>query len=97
MKQFLTSEDSVFIEELLGKQYNLIKSSYVDYPWQKRLKYLSFSDFGANRKLHSSIPGRSCLDIYIFRLIKRLWSVGELFSRLRWKEYCKMMIHNHYL
>ena len=97
MKQSLTSEDCVYIEKLLGKQYDLIKSSYVDYPWQKRLKYLSFSDFGANRKLQSSIPGRSCPEIYIFRLIKRLWSVGELFSRLRWKEYCKMMIYNHYL
>ena len=41
-----------------------MKCSYVDYPWQKRLNFLSiYSDFGANGRLYSSITGRIPLDI----------------------------------
>ena len=59
------------------------------------LNCISYSGFDANRRLHTSIRGRYRLDIYKLRIIKRLWSVGEKFSRLRWKAYHKMMIHNH--
>ena len=71
---------------------------YVDYSWPMHLNSISCSGFGANRRLHSSISGRGRLDICILwtRLIKRLCSVGELFSRLRWKAY-KVMIHNHWV
>ena len=54
------------------------------YPWQRRLNCVSYSGFGANRRLHSSIRGIEPLDIYILRLTKRLCGIGELFSRLRW-------------
>ena len=54
-----------------------------------------YSVFGTNRKLHSSARGRGHLDIYVLWLIKRLGSVEELFSRLAWKAYHKMMIYNH--
>ena len=67
----------------------------MDYGWQKRLKCSSYSEFGANRRLYSSIPGKVCLDIYKLGLKKRLCSVGELLSRLKWKAYHNMMIHNH--
>ena len=36
-------------------------------------------------------------DIYILRLIKRLCSIGGLFSRLRRKAYGKMMVHSLYI
>ena len=67
----------------------------MDHPWQRHLNCASYSGFGANERLHSSIQGRGRLDMYIFHLIKRLCNVGELFSCLRWKGYHKMMIHDN--
>ena len=64
------------------------------YPWQKLLNCLINSVSGANKKLHSTILGRGQLDINILRLIKPLYSVSELLSRLRRKAYDETMIHN---
>lgn len=40
----------------------------MDYPRQKHLNFVSFSGFGAHRRIHSSIPGKHLLDIYILHL-----------------------------
>ena len=57
MEQSLTSEDIIFHCRFP------MKSFCVDYPWQKHLQCLSYKDFGAKRKFHSSIPKRGRLDI----------------------------------
>ena len=68
----------------------------LDSPWQKRLNCLSYSNAGADRRLHSSVLRRGR---YILQLIKRLCTVDELFSRFSFKIFSKahnkMMIHNH--
>ena len=46
----------------------------------KNLNGVSYRVFGADRRLHLSIWGDGRLDIYVLWLIKRLWSVCELFS-----------------
>ena len=40
----------------------------MDYPRQKHLNFVSFSGFGAHRRINSSIPGKHHLDIYILHL-----------------------------
>ena len=85
------------IVDFLGKQQNLIKTCYVEYPWQKHLNCVSYSGSGANGSLHSSICGKGCLDNYKIRLIKRLCSLAELFSCLKRKAYHEIMIQNKWV
>ena len=83
------------IVDLLRKQWDLIKSQYVVYSWERYLNCVNYSDFGASRRLHSSILRKGRLDIYILWLTNPLWDVGELFPGFRWRVYHNMVIHNH--